>query len=628
MTRQALHFLACVLALAPACGSGSGEVDGGNNPPRGEITLLVSSPAPGAELALADDPAITVAGAISTTDPAGVLEIWINGEPVPVAADGSFATALAAELGINHIKVEGRDGKSAPVEQRMDVLWAPDYLASLPGSTGFDLPGALELRLGQRFFDTRLFGTDLDLDADPVVAGDLASVLELVLWHMDLAQLLEEGIHFGEGDAFLDVDILTASKQGVVVDARIIDGAVTGLDLHIDLLGVFLAMDGEFGFGGNISVIEGGIAADLHASARLTLEITPEGRVAAAISDVQAGIGPLTPMFEGPDGEELNALIALGESDFRALVEGLIAEELIPTFTDGLPALAETLLGAMDDLLSDLSFVVDTGLGEPVTLLLDGAIGGLEVVAGPPIGGAPGHVTVRQDLTIRTSGVPVHPRSRGAPRADSSPELPFTNAAGLHLAVRQDFVNALLHALWNGGLLAGEVALGGLSATVNARLPPVVRPVPLSSPCRIDGERCDLILQLGQIEVTIDDFAQSFAVGASAGARIVVDGGAVSLVIQEVPELRVWEISAEPGILSPEAVEELIERLVWPRLFGAIGDNLVIPLPLPDLAELGLGAVAPGLADAALALVARQRPTVASGYLGLAADLVLEAPQP
>jgi hypothetical protein len=194
--------------------------------------------------------------------------------------------------------------------------------------------------------------------------------------------------------------------------------------------------------------------------------------------------------------------------------------------------------------------------------------------------------------------------------------------------MRQDFLNALLHALWNAGLVEGQLTLGGLAATVSAKLAPVIRATPASSPCKLDGERCDVLLQLGQIEVKLPSLAQSFGINASAGARIEVNGGTVSLTIQKVPELRVWETSAVPGALTPDVVRDLVTSLVWPKLFGTLGDHLMIQLPLPDLAALGLGDLAPGLANAQLQLQARQRPSFTAGQIILGADLSLATPPP
>jgi hypothetical protein len=611
--------LSC-LALA-ACASGGTDAAA---PEPAAITVAITSPAPGAELLAAEHGTIVVSGTVATTDPGrGALEAWVNGVRVDVKA-GAFTAELAPQPGVNHIKVEGGDGIGELVSRELDVMWAAEYLPPLAGQTGFDLPGALELHLGQRFFDGRLVGSALDRSTNPVVARDLASALELILWHVDLAGLVPGGIHVGQGDTSLDVMIPSAAPSNILVDARIVDAPVHAIDLKIDLLGVFLAMTGNFTFGGRALVVGGGITADLHATARLTLGTAADGSITVGVTGITAGLGPLVPGFTGPDGEALDSLITIGGTDFSVLIEQLVADQLIPTFTDRVPPLLQTLLGAADQLLDNVHFTLDTGVGTPVTLELDGHMGALDVAAGATTG----HVTVRQDLAVRTTGAPIHAASRGAPRVDTASAAPVFNTSGVHLTMRQDFLNALLHALWNAGLLEGPLSAAGLSATVSAKLPPIIRPTPASSPCKIEGERCDVLLELGQVEVQLPGFSQSFGINASAGARIEVHGGTVSLKIQQVPDLRVWETSAIPGRFTPDAVRELVATIVWPKLFGAIGDNLTIALPLPDLAALGLGDLAPGLADAQLSLEMRQRPSVTGGLLVLGADLVLSTPPP
>ena len=630
---------ACLVAACGGGGSGNGDGAGGDDDPGDDgaqppgdstFTVSVSSPAAGAQLIESEHPTIVVAGTVTVSgESAGEPEAWVNGVRVPVQADGSFSTELSPVPGINHILIEGGDGLGSLVPGgEMDVLWASDYLAPLAGTTGFDIAGALELSLGQRFLDLRVLGTTLDLTTDPVVADDLASAVELILWHIDLASLLEGGIQIGEGDSSIDITVPSVLPENIVVDARIVDSPDRGILLDIDLLGVSVGMEGIFQFAGSTLVIAGGIGADMHASARLSLSTGPDGAIEVGVEAVTATVGPLSPGFTGPDGDELDALIALGGNDFRLLIENAIAEVLIPTFTERGPPILEALLGAADDLLDDLDFELDPGFGRPVQLQLEGQLGALEVVPGPPIGSAPGHVTVRQDLSILTDGEPVHPASRGAPRLDLKSALPDAATTGVRLAIRLDLFNALLHSLWDAGLLEGQGSFAGLSAEISAKLPPVVRPTPQETTCTIEGERCDVTLQLGQVEVTLPDAGQSFAVSASAGARIAIDGATVSILVQPVPAVRVWEISGEPGPLPPEAVEELIADVAWPALFGAIGENLTVALPLPDLAELGLADIAPGLATASLELVTGRPPTVSGGILVLDADIALETAPP
>ena len=64
-----------------------------------------------------------------------------------------------------------------------------------------------------------------------------------------------------------------------------------------------------------------------------------------------------------------------------------------------------------------------------------------------------------------------------------------------------------------------------------------------------------------------------------------------------------WETSAVPGRLTPTTRSTTSSsNVVWPQLFGAIGDKLHITLPIPDLAALGLDSLSPNLANAQLQL--------------------------
>ncbi|HET7504584.1 MAG TPA: hypothetical protein VFK02_26360 [Kofleriaceae bacterium] len=588
--------------------------------PPTEVTVAVTSPAPGAELIASEHPTIKVAGTVTSNAAQDALEAWVNGVRVDVV-DGAFSTELTPEVGINHLKIEGGNDLGDLATQELDVVWAADYLPPAAGETRFDLAGALELRLGQRFFDARLLGTTLDLSTDPVVARDVGAAVELILRQIDLKALIS-GPLFPTGGP-LDLSITSVTPASIVTDVRIIETPQTGLELKISLLGVALGMQGHFTFD-RVYTINGSLTADLHAQAGLTLSTAADGSIAVGLTSLTASLGPLTPDFQGSDGAALDSFITLGQSNLRPLIEGLLTSQLIPTFTDRVPPLLTSLLGSADQLLDNLQFTLDIGVGKPVTLQLDGRMDALDIGSGPTTG----HVTVREDLTVGTSGTPIHASSRGAPRLDASTDEPTFSTAGVHLAVRLDFLNALLHALWNAGMLEGQLMIGNLAANLSARLPPVIRPTPVTSPCKIDGERCDVQLQLGQLQVEIPAFQQSFGINASAGARVQIHGGTVSLLIEKVPELTVWETSATPGSFSADTVRDLIASAVWPQLFGAIGDNLTFALPLPDLAALGLGDLAPGLASAQLVLQPRQRPSMTAGRLVLGADLALSTPPP
>jgi hypothetical protein len=596
-------------------------------PEPGTITVAITSPSPGDELLATDQPMITVTGTVATTNPEyGSLHAWVNGTAVDVDDSGGFTAQVAPALGVNHIKVDGGDGLGTVATQQLDVMWAPEYLPPAAGTTSFDVPDSLDLYLGQMFFDGRKLGTTLDMSGDPVVAHDLGAALELILWNIDLASLLNGGIHSSTGSSSLDISIPQATPAEIRVDATIADDQ--SIDLSIDLNGVFLGTSGTFQFGNKTMQVAGGISADMHASARLAVGVGQDGAITVDVTDVTAVVGPLDPAFTGPDGDTLDGFIIVGNNDFRALVENIIQQQLIPTFTDRIPPLLESLLGATDNLLNNTMFTLDTKLGTPVTLMLNGHLTALDVVAGPAIGEMPGHITNRQSVSIQTTGAPVHPTSKGAVRTSAMPMLPPTNTAALQVLLSHDFLNAMLHSLWNAGLLEGMASFGGLTANVSAKLQPVVVPIPDDVACSIDGVRCDVLVELGQIDVGLPDWDQSFAIHATAGARVVVDGSTVSLKIQDTPDVLVWETSDVPGRLSTDAVRDIVTKAVWPQLFGAIGDSLHITLPIPDLATLGLDQLSPNLANAQLQLDVRSHAAVSDGYLGLGADLELSTPHP
>ncbi|MBV8761679.1 MAG: hypothetical protein JO257_30575 [Deltaproteobacteria bacterium] len=612
MKRTAALFLLAACSGLPA------------DPKPGVVSLAVTSPKPGAEIA---DTTITVTGSVATTNPDyGKLRASVNGTAVDLSGDGAFTAQVPAVVGVNHLVVDASDGLSAPARQQLDVLWAPDWLPPATGTTTFAVPDALDLYLGQRFFDGRQLGTTLDMSTDPVVAHDLAAALELILWNIDLASLLSGGIHAGTGNSTLDINIPAATPAEITVDTVI--AGPSELDLAIDLNGVFLSTTGQFTYGNRTLQLAGGISADMHASARMVLSVNSDGTIGVDVQDVTATVGPLVPAFTGPDADTLDGFIRVGNNDFRLLVENIIQQQLIPTFTNKIPPLLQQLLGATDKLLNNVSFTLDAKLGTPVMLTLNGAISALDVTPGPAFAESPGHITNRQTVTITTASAPIHSDSRGAIRVAATPVLPSTATTALGITLSQDFLNAVLHALWNSGLLEGNASVGGFSAGVSAKLAPVVIPVPDNTTCDVDGIRCDLLVQLGQIQVDLPDFNQSFAISATAGARVVVAGNTVSLSISQDPTVLVWETSAVPGRLSTDAVHDLVTKAVWPQLFGAIGNNLHITLPIPDLASLGLSQLSPNLANAQLQLDVQQRASVTAGYLGLNADVALQTPHP
>src|SRR5258706_4580694 len=128
-----------------------------------------------------------------------------------------------------------------------------------------------------------------------------------------------------------------ATPAEIIVDAHIIDAPQKEIELDIDLNGVFLATNGNFHWGNRDLTVAGGLTADMHASAQVTLGVLPDGSISAIVSNVTAEVGPLVPQFTGPNANELDGLIIVGNNHFRQFVQSMIPSQLIPTCTNKIP---------------------------------------------------------------------------------------------------------------------------------------------------------------------------------------------------------------------------------------------------------------------------------------------------
>src|SRR5690606_34495666 len=129
-------------------------------------------------------------------------------------------------------------------------------------------------------------------------------------------------------------------------------------------------------------------------------------------------------------------------------------------------------------------------------------------------------------MSVGTPHAPIQAHSLGLPQAKAEPIPPFSGVGGVQVAIRQDFINGVLHALWNAGLMNGSISVKDFTDAVpldidvalRPKLPPIVRMAPYNTSCRVDGERCDAVVQIGQFE--LDGGLIKMTANIEAGARI------------------------------------------------------------------------------------------------------------
>jgi hypothetical protein len=574
-----ISFTACVVEAPSICDTLDILVDDGSP------ALEVETPLPGAEI---DDPAgIVVRGSVA--DASGELRVFVNGSAVELDGMGVFETTIAPRLGVEHIDVVASDGLTDVSTVEMDVLWAPAFTPAVDvdGRPGFTLDDSAGLWFGQRFFDD---GVALDPAATPLVTRDLADLLELVMLEADLSGIIRNPV-VDEGAFVLNLtDPAIASPSAEI---SIQDG---GLEIFLRIGELRATTSGGLTIESETFDLAGSIRAAAVASATLTV------RKDSPDAEVVVELGELTVSLESIEGafvsDEVTALFRLATGVLRTRLEAELLESVEGLLGESVPALLREVLTGLDSALAGQTISIDSPPLPPVEVTLDGRMSRIETHYRRELL-APLRMAVSAPIEAR------HASSRGFARLDTSGVTPeFFRGGSVELGLSIGFLNALLHVLWNAGLLdldltplLPEGVSGFVSeARLDAKLPPMTRPP------RVD-ETHDLVLTLGQVELVamLSSGPARFGVQIGAGIDIQLADNRLALTIAEEPVLRVWaiELAEDESIVTPEVVTALINDL-WPDLRSSIGDSLSLELPIPPLD--GLAGVAPDLATFQLTL--------------------------
>lgn len=573
-----VRFTACTvengLDGVPVCGWDEVVVD--NGPP----DIKLTAPQPGEQLDATNHAMIQVAGVV--TDTFGEPVAFVNGVEVALEPDGSFATEVEPRFGVNHIEVAATDGlHSATATRAVDVMWAADYgTVSVPP---VDVQQALVLRLGQLFMDDRQrVATQPD---GTFVTKDLADVLELVIRNLDLTSQIPDPV-VDSTNITLRVPQVATGKPYVQLDVT-----DTGLEIFIQITDLQATTQGSITIDQQTLTLDGNITGGMSALVVLSVDKPdPASPVEVTVDTVSVAVEQVTPNFLQP---EVNAIFALAQSVLRNTIEQLLLDVLEGGFVDQLPTLLTEVLSALDTVLADQTIDLDTGLGTPVQLQLDGGVNAIE-------SSWRHHLDATLGLTAATDVSGVHADSRGYAMMWAMPGAPaFFDQGRIQFGLRFAMVNALLHALWDAGLLEADVTdsvpVNVDRADLSAKLPPVVRPPLL-------GEPHDFVIELGQVEIETEILGRTdrYGINISTGVDFALQNGALEVTIGSTPQIRTWLISSseDEPFLSPEALRDLIEGRVWPEFTAALSGGLSLPLPTPDLS--GLGAVAAPLANLVL----------------------------
>lgn len=554
------------------CGEAKIMVDAG--PP----AIVIDNPLPGQEISGSDTTLLQVQGRV--TDTHGELLAWVNGKQVTLDPQGNFSVTVTPHFGLNHLVVEASDGYNRQASTaELDVLWAPTFLPGEPTTdeAAVTMPDGLVLRLGQTFVDDRIApATSLE---GATLTEDLADILTLLLRNIDLQSLIQNPV-LDSTDVSLNI---TRASLG---DPKLrIDITDEGMELFLRSDDLIVETAGQLTLVDQTLNLTGSVNASVAILAKIKLT-KPDADQPFKVEIEQLGVA-----IEDADSyfmdAQANAIFKLAQSALRANIEAVLVSALEASFLDAVPELLEGALNSLESGLAMQSFPLDTGLGAPIQIDFRGKV---EELALSKLDA----MTLRLSARLAAQTSPMIDSKGVALMSEGIAvgAVPFFESSRIQIGLRLAMLNGLLHGLWRGGLLNLDVSQllpDGLtnfvqSAVITGKLPPLLAP-PRS------GEDFDLILSLGQLELEADFGADKvkYGVAMSAGLNASVVNNQLLVTIADKPEIRTWIIestTARPR-LNADQLKALLLSQVWPQLTDAIGQGLMLNLPVLDLSSLG-----------------------------------------
>jgi hypothetical protein len=546
--------------------------------------IRVTTPQRGAEIPSLAGPLVAVTGSVS--DPwTGVTQVTINGDPATLQAGGLFYYEMAPGEGLNEIVVEATDGDGNVSDHFQTYLWG-GFLT--PGDWSEDgilarlNEGAIDML--EQLVEDMIEGGSL---TDSLVGNVFSSPSYcLDLWVVELCgQFLLDIGAVVVGD--LEMELTPHNPAGGFPDGYLTFSMdLMGLEITLVPTGVFSAcavIVGCYSESVDFDAIVGADAINLDVD--VGLHVDSNNEIQVTLANTSVGINNLY--------LDLSDLGIVG--DILGGVTTWILGVFEPLFEALLPPIMEAALpGVLEDAFSSLA------IAQELDLL--GAV--LEIAAVP------------QDIDIDDWGMLIAMESAVA--AEPGPNAPSTIGSwrrpdydvpdfsvtdydfGLGLA--DNFVNQLLHSVWQGGVMDFSMDSDelGLDLSQIGDFLPLTQiafeTYPLLPPVVDTGPTGLLELQLGDMLVNVyGDPGGSYglmmqlAITLYAEAEVVVDADGLMQFELYEPAIVMDYVTSDWPDLDGEVVEDLMDavvELIVPQITGALDE--LGGIALPELAGFGL----------------------------------------
>jgi len=566
--------------------------------------IRVTTPGRGIEIPSANGPTVTVSGSVSDAW-TGVVSVDINGQPATLQAGGLFTYAMTPEQGLNTIELVAEDGDGNVSDHHQTFLWGEFNPMGTPQEDG------ILARLNEGALDTIEDLASTLFDPQDIVNG----LISAPLWSNSQQTC---------------INIWPFGNQCVTwwsLSAGVTSATLGNMAIDLD------AQNGYLDFFASISPfsIGGGIWGQLFPSVsiltiNINLGLSAASNSAEIDSDVSLWVNTTNDIQVGM----ANTNVSLPGFNLQIYGAGILGDVLNPVLGWLSPVL-ETLMEA----------VLPPVIEGQIPGLIEDALGDIDIAATIPLLGTDIDIeALPQDIDIDVDGMtialesiatttpgPNAPATLGSwTRSDYAlPTFPATPDFDLSMA--DNFINQLMHAVWQAGVLdlsmdSSELGLDladlqdflpltEISFETSPLLPPVVGPA--SSGTGL------MELGIGDMMVNVyGDPGGTYGLMMQLAVTIEAD---MDLSIDVNNEIQF-------GVGTPSVIMSFVTS-DWPNLNGEIAENLmdaVVDLLVPMLTDTlgGIGGIPiPELPGFALGSPSIYREAAPAYYITAAGDLVI-----
>ncbi len=512
----------------------------------------------------------TVSGQV-VDDWSGIDQLLVNEVDVVPESDGSFATDLDYEFGLNLVETQVWDGDGNGTDDLRSLL-SGSFL-----SYGSLMADGIVARVNEGALDT------IEVLGEGMVSGlDLTSMIPSPVYSNSSETCIDLG-WFGEYcwtwySVNLYITSPSISGTDLELDPRTgyLDATATIYDPYMVWSASGVVMEIGYSSSGSISANNISVEMDL-------VPYVSSSTIVVDISNVEAD----TSGFDFDWDSFLWDIIDFFGIDLDSLIAAYVETAIEDAISDEVPAMLE-------DVLNDLELATDLELEDNVYAL----------------------DAVPYSIAVDESGITLSLATQFTASSWVSPYTPegslyagynipsYSSTPGMVLSLGEDFVNQLLMGLWGGGLLdmtmTGEEMgleladlefifpdMTELNITTQALLPPVV--LPGTGTALLDMQLGDLQLSIYGGPIAEENLMLQAYVHVLAGLDISADADLTMLAEISDVEVLFDVVVPEANTLGAEDTEDLLQALVplfLPLLTDALGE-----IPMPEISGFTLSGI-------------------------------------